>query len=164
MVTRILDWFAIRRSGVVDNNVSPVLRAFASILSVCHSASLKIMTSPRRSSFSLVIFRDPACQTGVRLWIKIRESWMDAVKSFARKLMTTELMETHIPSMICSAKPYLPPVLYLHTVKRWSQCGRLSSYYCLFNALDRLSNHFCVCAYLCESEEIGCQTTTSAVL
>ena len=115
MVTRILDWLAMSRSGVVDNSGSPVLRAFASIRRVCHSASLKIITSPRRSSLSRVILSDPACQTGVRLWIRIRESWMDAVKSLAWKLMMTELMETNIPSMICSAKPYLPPVLHAHT-------------------------------------------------
>lgn len=111
MVTRILDWFAMSRSGVVDSSGSPMSSAFASIRSVCHSASLKIITSPRRSSFRRVILSDPDSQMGVRLWIKIRESWMDAVKSLAWKFITTELMETHIPSMICSAKPYLPPEL-----------------------------------------------------
>ena len=126
MVTLILDWLAMSRSGVVDNSGSPVLRALASILRVCHSASLNIITSPRRSSFSRVILSDPVCQTGVLLWMRIRDNWIDAVKSLAWKLITTELIETHIPSMICSAKPYLPPVLYQYTpqikrlvIQRW---------------------------------------------
>ena len=36
---------------------------------------------------------------------------MDAAKAFALKLTTTELMDTNIPSMILSAKPYFPPEL-----------------------------------------------------
>ena len=62
IVMRILDWFAMRRSGVVIKCGLPVLSAFASIRNVCHSASLNIITSPINSFFSLVRFNEPADQ------------------------------------------------------------------------------------------------------
>ena len=75
MVILILDWLAMRRSGVVMRLGSPRSRAFASILSVCHSASLKMRISPLMSSLSRVRRRSPDSHVGVLLCTIILDSW-----------------------------------------------------------------------------------------
>ena len=76
IIILVFDWFAISRSGVVTRLACPLRsRAFASILKVCHSASLKMRISPRNSSFRRVSRRSPFCQSGVLLEITIRETW-----------------------------------------------------------------------------------------